>query len=332
MTPDRRRCDRRDTVLVVCTGNTCRSPVAQRVLAGRFSGEDIRVRSAGVSAASGAAATDEAVEAARRAGYELDEHRSRPLQEVSWNRVFLVVTMTHRQAVSVKRHLRRQPGCPPPVVLLGQLAGWDNEEAEVTDPFGGPLAVYEGMVSQLERMADRAAEEIMLVYKKMGREGDEVMAADCSSVSVFDNVALGCDHAGYSLKEEVCGVLDDLGVKWEDFGTDSTDSVDYPEFAGKVARAVAEGHYDAGILLCGTGIGMSIAANKVRGVRAAVCGDEFSARAARQHNNANVLALGSRTTGPGLAADMVRIFCQTPFEGGRHARRLKKITDMEDQF
>ncbi|MGC8828128.1 MAG: ribose 5-phosphate isomerase B, partial [Anaerolineae bacterium] len=138
-------------------------------------------------------------------------------------------------------------------------------------------------------------------------------------------IAIGADHGGFWLKERVRAFLEAEGHEVHDFGTHSEDSVDYPDFAGKVARAVAAGTFDCGILICGTGIGMSIAANKVRGVRAAVCHEAYTARMARAHNNANILCMGGRVLGEGVALDVVRTFLATPFEGGRHARRVGKI-------
>jgi len=142
-------------------------------------------------------------------------------------------------------------------------------------------------------------------------------------------VAIGADHAGFSLKEEIKGLLAGLGIEVQDFGTASDQSVDYPDFAARVARGVAEGAFERGILVCGTGIGMAMAANKVAGVRAAPVTGLEGARLSRQHNDANVLALGARLTAPALALDIVRTFLGTPFEGGRHQRRVDKISDLE---
>lgn len=144
-------------------------------------------------------------------------------------------------------------------------------------------------------------------------------------------IAIGSDHGGYRLKEELKSVLADLDVEIEDVGCDCTDSVDYSDYALPVASKVASGEVERGILICGTGIGMSISANKVPGIRCAVVTDTFSARMSREHNNANVLALGERVTGPGLAADIVKIWLQTAFAGGRHERRVNKIHDIESK-
>ncbi|WP_295788350.1 ribose 5-phosphate isomerase B [uncultured Veillonella sp.] len=143
-------------------------------------------------------------------------------------------------------------------------------------------------------------------------------------------VAIGADHGGFRLKEAIKPVLDSLGVEYKDFGTHSEDSVDYPDISAPVAQAVATGEYDRGILICGTGIGIGIAANKVPGIRAALCHDTFSAHASREHNNANILTMGERVIGPGLASDIVKIWLTTEFEGGRHERRIAKISALEE--
>ena len=142
-------------------------------------------------------------------------------------------------------------------------------------------------------------------------------------------VAIGADHAGFSLKEAIKGLLAGLGIEVQDFGTGSDASVDYPDFAARVARGVADGAFERGILVCGTGIGMAMAANKIAGVRAAPVTGLESAKLSRLHNDANVLTLGARLTAPALALDIVRTFLDTPFEGGRHQRRVDKITDLE---
>jgi ribose 5-phosphate isomerase B len=142
-------------------------------------------------------------------------------------------------------------------------------------------------------------------------------------------VALGADHAGFELKDALKRVLDELDIAYDDLGTNSASSVDYPDFAEAVARGVAAGAYDRGILVCGSGIGMSIAANKVPGVRAAMVNDTESARLMRQHNDANVIALGARLTPEDRAGEIVRTFLTTEFQGGRHSERVQKIREIE---
>jgi ribose 5-phosphate isomerase B len=143
------------------------------------------------------------------------------------------------------------------------------------------------------------------------------------------HVALGADHAGYELKDALKPVLDALGISYYDFGTSTAKSVDYPDFAEAVAQGVAAGSFDRGLLVCGSGIGMAIAANKVAGVRAAVVSDVEAARLSRQHNDANIVAVGARLTPFDRAADIVRAFLTTEFEGGRHLQRVDKINALD---
>jgi ribose 5-phosphate isomerase B len=142
-------------------------------------------------------------------------------------------------------------------------------------------------------------------------------------------VAVGCDHAGFPLKGTVLDALDKLGLKYEDFGCFSEESVDYPDIGAAVARAVASGEYDRGVLVCGSGIGMSMVANKVKGIRAANCENAKSAGLSRLHNDANVLTLGARVVAAELAVEIVKEWFQTEFDGGRHGRRVNKITEIE---
>jgi ribose 5-phosphate isomerase B len=142
-------------------------------------------------------------------------------------------------------------------------------------------------------------------------------------------IAIGADHAGVGLKDNLARLFDEQGIAYKDFGTHGTDSVDYPDFAADVAQAVAGGEFDRGLLVCGSGIGMAIAANKVPGIRAAVATEPESARLCRRHNDANVLALGARLTPADRAGEIVAAFLDTPFEGGRHQRRIDKLTELD---
>jgi ribose 5-phosphate isomerase B len=142
-------------------------------------------------------------------------------------------------------------------------------------------------------------------------------------------IALGADHAGVQLKADIKKFLDERGVPYTDFGTNSSDSVDYPDFAETVAHAVADGSHERGLLFCGSGIGMAMAANKVPGVRAASVVDDVSTKLSREHNDANVLALGERLTSADTARQLVATFLDTPFAGGRHQRRVDKISALD---
>ena len=144
-------------------------------------------------------------------------------------------------------------------------------------------------------------------------------------------IAIGCDHAGYSLKVHLLKVLADLGHEATDLGTDSEEPVDYPYYCAAVARAVVRGEADRGIVLGGSGQGEQLAANKVRGARAALCNDLFTAKLSRQHNDANVLSMGGRIVAPGLADEILRLWLTTEFEGGRHVARLEQIAQIEEE-
>lgn len=144
-------------------------------------------------------------------------------------------------------------------------------------------------------------------------------------------IAIGSDHGGYLLKEELKKHLTEKGIEFKDFGTDSTASCDYPIYAEKVCNAIQSGECEKGILICGTGIGMSMCANKCKGIRAALCGDHFSAEFTRKHNDANVLCMGARTIGPGVALQLADIFLSTEFEGGRHEKRVAMMMELEEK-
>lgn len=144
-------------------------------------------------------------------------------------------------------------------------------------------------------------------------------------------VAVGCDHGGFVLKDAVISTLEELGAQVVDMGTYSTESVDYPVYGKKVADAVANGECDLGVVMCGTGIGISIAANKVKGIRAAVVTDEFMAEMTRRHNNANIIALGGRVITSEKAKSLVKAWYTAEFEGGRHQKRIDMITQIENE-
>ena len=145
-------------------------------------------------------------------------------------------------------------------------------------------------------------------------------------------VAVGCDHGGLNLKKEVIKILEARGYEYKDFGTYSDASCDYPDYALPVAEAVASGEMDRGIIICGTGLGVSIVANKVPGVRCALCHDVFSAKATRMHNDTNVMTMGERVIGKGLMTEIVNAWLDTEFEGGRHVQRIEKITAIEKKY
>lgn len=159
-----------------------------------------------------------------------------------------------------------------------------------------------------------------------------MLAARGRTLAAVTRIAFGSDHAGYELKQHLIARLTEQGHDIIDHGTDSTESVDYPAFCAAAARSVRDGDADVGIVLGGSGQGEQLAANKVRGVRAALCNCLYTARMAREHNDANVLSIGARVVGVGLAEEIVDLFLSTDFEGGRHARRVGQLTDLENEF
>ena len=142
-------------------------------------------------------------------------------------------------------------------------------------------------------------------------------------------IGIGSDHGGYELKGHIIAFLEEENIDYIDYGTNSNESVDYPDYGRKVGEAIVAGEVERGIVICGTGIGISIAANKVKGIRCALCGDTYSARMSMEHNNSNALALGGRVLGRDLAKEIVSVWLKSEFEGGRHARRVDKISEIE---
>lgn len=145
-------------------------------------------------------------------------------------------------------------------------------------------------------------------------------------------IAIGNDHGGYKLKGEIINYLNENGIEFKDLGTCDCNSVDYPDYGLAVAEAVRSGECEKGVIICGTGVGISISANKVPGIRAALCTDSFTARMSREHNNANILALGERVIGPGLAIDILDTWLKAEFQGGRHKTRVDKISAIEEKY
>lgn len=341
-------------LLLLCTGNTCRSPMAagifRELLRRRQLAGGVEVRTAGlVVAYDGEGASPHAGQALAERGIDLGPHQARQLtlDDIDWAQVILTMGAAHKAQV-----LRMAPWAADRTFVLreyttgespgdgGEMSPWCCN-LDVPDPIGRGLDAYRAVASLLEKELARLVELIA------GEEASALTAITAAGPGAIArpepatmpsevewaatrSLAIGADHAGYEMKQELSAVAAAMGYEIVDFGaTGSAPVVDYPDFAVKVSAAVASKRCNLGLLVCGTGIGMAIAANKIRGIRAATCNDLFLARMAREHNDANVLCLGARVIGGGVAAEVLRTFLSTPFGGERHARRVCKIEDLE---
>jgi len=307
------------TILFVCTGNVCRSPMAEGIFRHAVKGRgDFCALSAGVGAIEGQPPSAYAVQALRELGIDISQQRSRMLTAELVNQADYIFGMTHGHVDAINL---LYPQAVEKTFLLREFDDTlDVFEKDISDPIGGSLEVYLECRDQIEQGLASMLKFIDQTF------GGPVAGASRERVV---HLALGADHAGYELKEALRQHLEKRGLKVVDFGTNSTVSSDYPDFARAVAHAVAEQKSDLGLLVCATGVGMSIAANKVPGVRAALVFDEKMAALARQHNNANVLCLGGKFIGPEQAKNIVDAFLDAHFEGGRHARRVGKMERIE---
>ncbi|MBI5687428.1 MAG: ribose 5-phosphate isomerase B [Verrucomicrobia bacterium] len=304
------------TILFVCTGNICRSPMAEawarRSLAGRA---DVRVMSAGVGAPDGQPASANAVEAMAQVGVDLSKFRSQHLTAELARQADYIFGMTQGHVDSI---ILAYPEVAERVFLMREfMENLPPSRRDIPDPIGMPLNSY------LETRA--AIMEAMPSVLRFVKETSEPHPAVSVEKAAAIRVALGADHAGLELKNAVKDLLAKAGVAYGDFGTHSTASCDYPDFARTVAEEVAAKKFDFGILCCKTGIGMSITANRIAGIRAAVVTNEEVAKLTRLHNNANVLCLGACDVTPEKARGIIETFLHTEFEGGRHERRVRKI-------
>ena len=275
---------------------------------------DFCVLSAGVGAIDGQPPSAYAVQALLELGIDISQQRSRMLTAELVNQADYIFGMTHGHVDAINL---LYPQAVEKTFLLREFDDTlDVFEKDISDPIGGSLEVYLECRDQIEQGLASMLKFIDQTF------GGPVASASRERVV---HLALGADHAGYELKEALRQHLETRGLKVVDFGTHSTVSSDYPDFAQAVARAVAEQKSDLGLLVCATGVGMSIAANKVPGVRAALVFDEKMAALARQHNDANVISIGQRLISEQLAIAIVNTWLTTPFEGGRHQNRIDKM-------
>ena len=311
-------------ILFVCTGNICRSPMAEGLLrhAAQRRG-DISVASAGVATGHGQRVSENSVTALREWNIDIANIRSQPLSDelVEWATHIFAMTRSHMDAI-----LTFFPEAEEKVWLACEFTPDLAESPDVPDPIGQGLHAY----LETREILQQAIPDIL----KFIDSTDMTTATNPTTTNAASKtalrIAIGADHGGVEVKAALHTFLKGKGLTVHDVGTQSADSVDYPDFAALVSNQILSGEADLGVLICKTGIGMSIAANRHKGIRAAVVTNAADARTTRQHNNANVLCLGAVNVAPNAAPAIVEAFLSAEFEGGRHARRVEKIEQGAD--
>ncbi len=301
------------TILFICTGNVCRSPMAEGIFRHAVQGRGhYQVLSAGLGAMDGQPPSPHAVQAVKELGIDISGQRSRMLTPELVESADYLFGMTHSHIDTI---MMLYPPAAEKTFLLREFdETLDWYEKDISDPIGGSYEVYLNCRDQIEQ-------GIVSLLRFVER--GQPLGADKAGKPV--TLALGADHAGFELKEALKAHFQQAGVSATDYGTNSKEPADYTDYAQAVAQAVALGKAEFGLLICTTGIGMSMAANKVPGVRAALAAEESTASLARQHNDANVLCLAAAATPPEAAKKIVNAFLSARFEGGRHERRVQKM-------
>jgi RpiB/LacA/LacB family sugar-phosphate isomerase len=301
-------------ILFVCTGNICRSPMAEGLFQHATRGrKDFQAFSAGVGALEGQAPSSHAVRALRELGIDISNQRSHGLTPELVEEADYIFGMTHSHVDSINLLF---PQAVEKTFLLREFdETLDDFEKDIPDPIGGSYDTYTYCRDQIEQG----------ILSMLNFMEQTAQAPGADGAAPESRIALGCDHAGFALKEHLKAHLLATGVSLVDMGTHSEEPCDYTDFSHLVGDQVAAGRSEFGLLVCATGIGSSIAANKIPGVRAALVADESAATLCRRHNNANVLCLGAKTTPPEMAVKILDLFLSASFEGGRLERRVNKM-------
>jgi RpiB/LacA/LacB family sugar-phosphate isomerase len=305
------------TILFICTGNVCRSPMAEALFRHAVLGRGkCRVISAGLGALDGQPPTPHSVRAMRELGIDISSQRSRMLTAELVRQADYIFGMTHSHVETIAL---MYPQMAEKAFLLREFDDTlDPFEKDISDPIGGSYQVYVNCRDQIEQGIAS-----LLIFMEQHNVLTEPIAPPApAAIAKF---ALGADHGGFDLKEALKQHLQERGLAVKDFGAHSKESSDYPDFAQAVSQAVGAGQAEFGLLICTTGIGMSMSANKYPGIRAALVWNEELASISRRHNNANVLCLGGRLISPELGARILDAFLAGEFEGGRHERRIEKL-------
>ena len=304
------------TILFVCTGNVCRSPMAEELLRAALKGDPkYRVLSAGIGALDGQPVTEESVVAMAELGHDIAAHASQSLRVPLIESADFIFTMTRQQQDAIQTLF---PMAAEKTFLLREFEDAEIVGKDVADPIGQSLEVYRRTRDQISR----ALPSIIEFIKQTSTTPEAPPAAEPRPVL---RIALAADHGGVGMKAALKDWLTQHNFPVTDFGTNTTEAVDYPDYAFVVAREVAAGHFDRGILICKSGIGMGIAANRVVGVRAAAVSNEEWAKLSREHNDANILVLSALETDNEKARSILDVWLKTEFAGGRHQRRVNKM-------
>lgn len=304
------------TFLFICTGNICRSPMAEGLFRHALQGRtEYRAISAGLGAANGQPPSAYSVQAMKELGVDISRQRSQMLTAELVKQADYILGMTHSHVDTV---MLLYPAAAEKTFLLREFDDTlDPFEKDISDPIGGSYEVYLNCRDQIEQ---GIASLLRFIAQHEYATGGQVSGAAKPA-----RVAIGADHGGFELKETLKKYLAGCGVSFVDFGTHAKESTDYPDYAQQVAEAVAAHQAEYGLLVCTTGIGMSITANKTPGIRAAMVCEPQAADLARRHNDANVLCLSGKFTPPEEAKRILEVFLNTKFEGGRHERRVNKM-------